>query len=1297
MENRLQFIHCDTYFPTAQEAIDYVNERIILKGLYAEPMVVRYGSEENPNIILAIGSVGNGETAIKNKAFFIDFASVKESIDSIVADKENSKDEITSIKNIIGEIVKSCGLTEEGKYEADSEDYILEEALSLKDADKKLSEYILSLENKVNANKVSTEDTPTIVHTLNNGENGTVLSSEVRIAPYRIVGHHNWDNIILRQADGLYANVRLYYNEEDNKVYFGVNDNEQVLNLPTNVTLKSGRYDTDSENLILTMSDESEVKINVSRLIGEWKVQGEDSKTPIVLKKEVVKNIEDFRNGNETQDILTADVRIAGVDKYTGITDNILQRYEGDTLYVKGTAENIIFYDKNGNKTTVQDALQNARSLISIKDNNIIVEKEDGGIYATVQLNYNESTNALTFDNGIGEPKVIQLNAGGVVNRAYYDSTNERIVVVFELADGKESTVEVPVGDLIEEWDVDNTYKTVTLTRKRQAGAGHDTLSADVNISDNDDNILTVSNHSLYVKGTASNIKYGNTNVQDALDKINGGEGVEGSIKNLIKAEKDERVASDKKLNQAIVTEVERAKEAEHANTVAIAELKNTVSGNTSDIASLKETVANNASEISTVKENLNTLNTNFTHFSSTTNSAIEEVKSSNKSLAEKVDAAEANIEKNKADLQAEVQRATARENEIEKKLQDHIDNTSTDIEEDLKNLQNTVSGLSSEVTTTKASIEKEIEDRKAADEAINTSVSNLTNDVKANTENIATVKDDLNTLNQSFTQFSGNASTVHQQLADSVKGLNETVTNVSNQTNTLSGNVTTLTENVNGLSTKVNELQANTGNITNTLTSLDAKIDSEITRATNREDAIEKALNDHIDSATADIENDVTKIKEDIEALKLNDTSLGNSINAEAQRAKSEEARIEGMVEAANSAISAETDRATKVESELKSAIESNDTDINTLSANVFTNTTDIASIKAENARLTIIPQETNTVKINSSKTESGTNLSADVKVKSATDNIILTDGNGIYANVRLDYNKATNAIALVVNGSVTNSFELSDHSIVQEGHYDSNTKEIILTIVKDGGQTEQIHIPVADIINEWKVDNGTNNPISLSKTSGADGVDVLKAELEISTEAHNAILNNNGTLYVSNQAKDLTALWGGDEITLQKAIENLKGETDKVGDISEEFDSLKNDMTQVKSDINQVKEDLSALEDKVNQNTTNISKNTGDITNLNTRVDNLEDQFNNKFDALEGDVNDLTDKVNGFDDRITAIEGDLQNVNNSISEINQIINDIKEQIGDAEEGQANINDRLNQLEEIVNNLIDFGTYPEN
>ena len=88
MKNRLQFIHHDEVFATREDAIQYVKDLQVLDrpALYAEPMILKYESGDavkGPNIILAIGSQGDGQSSISNRTFFVDIAAAESAIEDI--------------------------------------------------------------------------------------------------------------------------------------------------------------------------------------------------------------------------------------------------------------------------------------------------------------------------------------------------------------------------------------------------------------------------------------------------------------------------------------------------------------------------------------------------------------------------------------------------------------------------------------------------------------------------------------------------------------------------------------------------------------------------------------------------------------------------------------------------------------------------------------------------------------------------------------------------------------------------------------------------------------------------------------------------------------------------------------------------------------------------------------------------------------------------------------------------------------------------------------------------------------
>ena len=389
----------------------------------------------------------------------------------------------------------------------------------------------------------------------------------------------------------------------------------------------------------------------------------------------------------------------------------------------------------------------------------------------------------------------------------------------------------------------------------------------------------------------------------------------------------------------------------------------------------------------------------------------------------------------------------------------------------------------------------------------------------------------------------------------------------------------------------------------------------------------------------------------------------------------------------ATTQALNDEIDRATGVETNLQS-------EIDTANTNITENTNNIAALGAEARRLNLIVDETNTVKLTKSKDDNGTELAADVKLDTTATNIIKVSGNGIYADVEMTYSQATNTITFN-NGLATQEFQLAGASLLEDGYYNSSTKQIVLVTRLADGTTRNIIIDADALIHTLKVDNGTQNPIKLAKTTDSDGVDVLSARLDISTENHNLILNNNGTLYASNEAKNHTALWNGAEKTLQEVLELLKIAAEEGSGAAQDISELRAELREVERDVNSIETDISNLTRRVEANTTAIATNTGSINTLTTQVSDLNGRvtnLTNDFNVLTQNFNELEDTVDSYDGRITNLESDVAILKTNVNNINNDLDTLHLQLGDIS-GPQTVSERIEILE---NNPFDpdFGTY---
>lgn len=127
----------------------------------------------------------------------------------------------------------------------------------------------------------------------------------------------------------------------------------------------------------------------------------------------------------------------------------------------------------------------------------------------------NDSNSILNLSNYVKKlEEQIQGNTQvlltALVKEAYYDTTKECLTIVFSLSNGSQQKLEIPLTNLIREWEPDNNHpsKVVEVYRQITYGGGADKLSADVRISTHLDNILEKDGNSLLVRGVSENITH---------------------------------------------------------------------------------------------------------------------------------------------------------------------------------------------------------------------------------------------------------------------------------------------------------------------------------------------------------------------------------------------------------------------------------------------------------------------------------------------------------------------------------------------------------------------------------------------------------------------------------------------------------------------------------------------------------------------------------------------------------------------------------------------------------------------
>ena len=311
------------------------------------------------------------------------------------------------------------------------------------------------------------------------------------------------------------------------------------------------------------------------------------------------------------------------------------------------------------------------------RDGNIpnLISIQDDGIFAAVDLAYDEEHNALTFTT-TNATKTINLTMNSIVDSIYYDNTKEAIIIEYTVNGKKMPNVEVPVRALINEWTVsDNTDGAIKLTKKvnnkTAVDNSQDILSAEIIIDKvHDDNMIVNDNGSLYVSSRKIN------DVSSRLDaEIERSIAKDGEHTNLIDANK----ASIAQLDKDVKAEVARAtaKDTELASSVSDIEKKVTDIGTSSDAVK-----SDLASEIARAKEKEGELEDSL--IAETTRAEKEETSIKTNLEKESTRAATAESALSNA-ITDETARAKAKEGELEASVNDakltFVDTTSVKVD----------------------------------------------------------------------------------------------------------------------------------------------------------------------------------------------------------------------------------------------------------------------------------------------------------------------------------------------------------------------------------------------------------------------------------------------------------------------------------------------------------------------------------------------------------------------------------------------------------------------------------------
>ena len=169
--------------------------------------------------------------------------------------------------------------------------------------------------------------------------------------------------------------------------------------------------------------------------------------------------------------------------------------------------------------------------------------------------------------------------------------------------------------------------------------------------------------------------------------------------------------------------------------------------------------------------------------------------------------------------------------------------------------------------------------------------------------------------------------------------------------------------------------------------------------------------------------------------------------------------------------------------------------------------------------------------------KVDQGYIIDGKLDLSSQNGNQLIKKEDGLYYNISTEYTDGN--LIVKVNGQIISQHALGFSAIVQSASYDPDQESIIIVFKLLSGELQTVSIPVGALIREWTVDNShPDRVVELYHEDVIDGLDKLSGDVRISTKLHNILEKDGNTLYVGGNSDNI---YIGDN-TLSNAITQLQ-----------------------------------------------------------------------------------------------------------------------------------------------------------
>lgn len=162
------------------------------------------------------------------------------------------------------------------------------------------------------------------------------------------------------------------------------------------------------------------------------------------------------------------------------------------------------------------------------------------------------------------------------------------------------------------------------------------------------------------------------------------------------------------------------------------------------------------------------------------------------------------------------------------------------------------------------------------------------------------------------------------------------------------------------------------------------------------------------------------------------------------------------------------------------------------------------------------LVPIETNTVSITVGEDVNSSNISANAKVSNGSD--IIVNNDGLYTKLSTEYENGI--LTIKVNGSIRSQHNLAISSIIDNAYYDQDTKSLVFNFKN----SQEVIIPIDNLIGEWVVDNPDDKVVELSREKVASGTDKLSADVRLGSQNYNILKKVGNSLSVDGRSSSIT-----------------------------------------------------------------------------------------------------------------------------------------------------------------------------